>query len=65
MNRIEVERVGEEPGSGPVASLQAFDQLKGTDWKGDYSSSDESVEGLTVNFDPPLFQGNKRLRINR
>ena len=65
MNRINVERTGEEPGFGRTASLQAFDQLKGTDWKGDYSGSDDSDERLSVHLGSPCFQDNKRLRINR
>jgi hypothetical protein len=65
MNRTDVEQIGERVGMSQTGSLQEFDRLRGTDWEGDYSGADEIDEWLAVHFDPPWFQRNKGLQIDR
>jgi hypothetical protein len=65
MNRTEVEDIGAQAGLSRTAALEVFDHLRGVDWEGDYSGADEIDEWLAVHFDPPWFQRNRGLQINR
>ena len=65
MNRTAVERIGEQAGISREGSLEEFDRLTGIEGMGQYSGVDEIDEWLAVHYDPPWFQKNKELQINR